>query len=173
MVYEHIVFPFFPSGYNELWIIAMCMLNRFSHVWLFLTPWTVACWLLSMGFPRQEYWNVLPFPSPGDLPDSGIKPGSPALQGDSLPSEPPGKQMVKNWPAMQETWVQSLGWEHITFILYMYKIVSPILLNMYQTLTLCLNFQIHLNFIHIVFQQENDVYYSWKYTALFLKGPNN
>ena len=42
---------------------------------------------LSMGFPRQEYWSGLPFPSPGDLPDPGIKPGSPALQVDSLPSE--------------------------------------------------------------------------------------
>jgi len=44
-----------------------------------------------MGFSRQEYWNGLPFPSPGDLPDSGIKLGSPALQTDSLPVEPPGK----------------------------------------------------------------------------------
>ena len=45
---------------------------------------------LSMEFSRQEYWSELPFPSPGDLPDPGIKPGSPALQGDALPSEPPG-----------------------------------------------------------------------------------
>jgi len=44
-----------------------------------------------MGFFRQEYWNGLPFPSPGDLPDPGIKPRSPALQPDSLPSEPPEK----------------------------------------------------------------------------------
>ena len=44
----------------------------------------------SMGFPRQEYWSGLPFPSPGDLPDPGIKPWSPALQADSLPSEPQG-----------------------------------------------------------------------------------
>ena len=56
------------------------------------TPWTVACKSpLSMGFSRQEYWSGLPFPSPGDIPDPGIKPGSPALQADSLPSEPPGK----------------------------------------------------------------------------------
>ena len=46
---------------------------------------------LSMGFSRQEYWSELPFPSPGDLPDPGIKPGSPALQADSLPTEPLGK----------------------------------------------------------------------------------
>ena len=44
-----------------------------------------------MGFPRQEYWSGLPFPSPGDLPDPGIGPKSPGLQVDSLPSEPPGK----------------------------------------------------------------------------------
>ena len=52
---------------------------------------------LSMEFSRQEYWNGLPFPSPGDLPDPGIQPGSPALQADSLPSEPgTGAQMVWN-----------------------------------------------------------------------------
>ena len=53
------------------------------------TPWTVACQALqSMGFSRQEYWNGLPFPSQGDLPNPGIKRGSPALQADSLPTEP-------------------------------------------------------------------------------------
>ena len=56
------------------------------------TPWTVTCQAsLSMEFSRQEYRSGLPFPSPGDLLDPGIKPGSPALQEDSLPSEPPGK----------------------------------------------------------------------------------
>ena len=45
---------------------------------------------LSMGFFRQEYWSGLPFPSPGNLPDPGINPRFPALQADSLPSEPPG-----------------------------------------------------------------------------------
>ena len=44
-----------------------------------------------MGFSRQEYWSGLSFPSPGDLPQPGIKPGSPALQADSLPTELPGK----------------------------------------------------------------------------------
>ena len=58
----------------------------------FVTPWTVAHQaLLSMEFSRQEYFSGLPFPSPGDLPHPGIEPGSPALQSDSLPSEPPGK----------------------------------------------------------------------------------
>ena len=45
----------------------------------------------SMGFSRQEYWSEVPFPSPGDLPDPGIERRSPALQADTLPSEPPGK----------------------------------------------------------------------------------
>ena len=56
-----------------------------------MTPRIVACQApLSMGFSRQEYWSGLPFPSPGDLPDPGIKPGSPALEADALPSKPPG-----------------------------------------------------------------------------------
>ena len=63
-----------------------------SRVRLFATPWTVAYQApLSVRFSRQEYWSGLPFPSPGDLPDPGIKPGSPALQTDALLSEPPGK----------------------------------------------------------------------------------
>ena len=54
-----------------------------------VTTWTVACQVpVSMGFSRQEYWNGLPFPSPADLPNPGIKPRSPALQADSLPIEP-------------------------------------------------------------------------------------
>ena len=63
-----------------------------SRVRLFATPWTVAHQaLLSMGLSRQEYWSGLPFPSPGDLPDPGIEPRSPALQADALTSESPGK----------------------------------------------------------------------------------
>ena len=54
--------------------------------------WTVVCQApLSMEFSRQEYWSGLPFPSPGDLPNPGIKSRFPALQDDSLPYEPPGK----------------------------------------------------------------------------------
>ena len=59
-----------------------------------VTLWTIAQQApLSMGFSKQEYWSGLPFPSPGDLPDPGIEPGSPASQGDALPSEPPGNPM--------------------------------------------------------------------------------
>ena len=55
-------------------------------------PWTVFHQApLSMGFSRQEYWSGLPFPSPGDVPDQGIKPRSPTLQADALPFDLPGK----------------------------------------------------------------------------------
>ena len=55
-----------------------------SRVQLFATPWTAAYQASSfMGFSRQEYWSGLPFPSPGDLPDPGIEPRSPALQADT------------------------------------------------------------------------------------------
>ena len=64
-----------------------CMLNL-SHVQLFATTWTVAHQApLSMGLSRQEYCSGLPFPFPGDLPDPGIKLGSPVLQAESLPTE--------------------------------------------------------------------------------------
>ena len=64
-----------------------------SRVRLFVIPWTVAYQAPpSMGFSWQEYCNGLPFPSPGDLPNPGIEPGSPAFQVDTLTSEPPGKQ---------------------------------------------------------------------------------
>ena len=102
------------------------------------TLWTIAHQApLSMGFSRQEYWSWLPFPPPGGLPNPGVKPtslASPALAGRffNLPGSIPGSerspgewigytlqcswaslvaQLVKNPPAMQETWVQSLGWE--------------------------------------------------------------
>ena len=67
-------------------------MKSLSRVRLLVTPCTVAYQAPpSMGFSRQEYWNGLPLPSPGDLPNPGIKPGSPALQADALTSEPPGK----------------------------------------------------------------------------------
>ena len=66
-----------------------------SRVQLFATSWTVAYQASpSMGFSRQEYWSGLPFPSPGDLPNPGIEPRSPALEEDALTSEPPGKLRV-------------------------------------------------------------------------------
>ena len=80
-----------------------------SRVRLFTTPRTLVLQApLFMGFSRQENWSGLPFPSPGDLPDPGIKPRSPALQADSKPSEPQGKSIqrqgsLKNYKK-NETW---------------------------------------------------------------------
>ena len=76
---------YFPT-WSEWEVIASLLCPTLQ---LFVTPWTVAQQApLSIGFSRQEYWSGLPFLSPGDRPDSGIKPRSPALQADSLPSEP-------------------------------------------------------------------------------------
>ena len=85
---------------HELWIrniwvqiqaLALCAWSL-SCVQLFVMPWTVICQTpLSMEFSRQEYWTGLPCPPPEDLPNPGIKPRSPILQADSLPSEPPAK----------------------------------------------------------------------------------
>ena len=64
----------------------------------FASSWTVPYQASqSMGFFRQEYWSWLPFPFPGDLPDPGIEPRSPALQADALLSEPPGKPFLAEW----------------------------------------------------------------------------
>ena len=74
-------------------LLCVCV-QSLSCVQLFVTPWTAACQAsLLMRFSRQEYWSGLPCPPPGDLPNRGIEPRSPALLVDSLPSEPPGKPM--------------------------------------------------------------------------------
>ena len=74
----------------------MYKVKSLSRVQLFAISWTVVYQAsLSMGFSRQEYWSGVPFPSPGDPPDPGIEPRSPALQVDTLPSEPPEKPIKK------------------------------------------------------------------------------
>ena len=71
------------------------VVSLLSHVQLFATARTVAHQApLSMGFPRQEYWSGLPFPSPGDLPDPGAEPTSPALTGEFFTINLPGKVLV-------------------------------------------------------------------------------
>ena len=75
-----------------------------SHIRLFATPWTVAYQASpSMGFSRQEYWSGLPCPSPGDLPDPGIEPGSPTLEADTLTSEPLKLKLQYFGPLMRRT----------------------------------------------------------------------
>ena len=80
-------------------IFDILIITEFVYICFFATPWTVTlqlivkatilAWRIAVQFSRQEYWNRLPFPYPGDLPDPGIEPRSPALQADSLLSEPP------------------------------------------------------------------------------------
>ena len=84
---------FSERGRNRGWLLTCVHACMLSHVRLFGTPWTVGCQApLSVEFSRQECWGGgLPFPPPGDLPDPGIKPASPASQAVSLPTEPPGK----------------------------------------------------------------------------------
>ena len=92
-----------------------------SRVRLFATPWTIQ----SMEFSRQEYWSGQPFPSPGGLPNPGIKPRSPALQADSLPAEPQGKPRntgVGSLSLLQQIFLThsgiKLGLLHCRWILY-------------------------------------------------------
>ena len=74
------------SKYMFVPCLGVFVLSCFSHVQLFVILWTIAPQaLLSMGFPRQEYWSGLPSLPPGDLPDPGIEPRCPELQADSLP----------------------------------------------------------------------------------------
>ena len=80
---------------------------KWSHVRLFVTPWTAAYQALPpMGCSRQEYWSALPFPSPGDLLNPWIKPRSATLWGDALLSEPPGKS--SNLPTTQFQFLRHL-----------------------------------------------------------------
>ena len=80
-----------------------------SCVQFFVTLWTVAYQAPpSMGFSRQEYWSWLPFPSPGDLPYPGIKPGSPTFQADALTSEPPGKPHTMTGNYLNSSFLRNL-----------------------------------------------------------------
>ena len=70
----------------------------------FVTSWTIVLQApLSMGFPRQEYWSGMPFPSPGDIPNRGIKTTTPVLAGGFLTTEPPGKPKTGNVKDNMET----------------------------------------------------------------------
>ena len=89
---KHSMFP------DDDMVFPVCMLNYFSHIQLFVTPWTVAQQApLSMKLSRQEYWSGLPCPPPGDLPDPGIKPGSftsSVLAGGFFATSTPGKSIL-------------------------------------------------------------------------------
>ena len=77
---------------TKSWIQLESEVKSLSRFQLFATAWTVAYQAsLSLGFSKQEYWSGLQFPSPGDLPEPGVEPGSPTLRADALPSEPRGE----------------------------------------------------------------------------------
>ena len=91
--------PLFPALSG--WFLSIVPRNKksLSCIWLFAIPWTIQ----SMEFSRQEYWRGESFPSPGDLPNPGIKPRSPALQVDSLPAESPGKPTVPRGNSIKDS----------------------------------------------------------------------
>ena len=103
---------FFYPSWDEVFVDNHCIhknsVKLLSRVWLFAILWTVGHQApLSMGFPRQECWSGLPFPSPGDIPDPGIKPGSASLQADALTSEPP---MSKKKKRMEVSTIGRCAW---------------------------------------------------------------
>ena len=82
------------------WSIQLCL--------TFCDPWTVVGQApLSMKFSRQEHWSGFPFPSPGNLPEPGIEPRSPALQTDSWPSEPPGNYNLEKLIKKKKEYIQN------------------------------------------------------------------
>ena len=99
-------FPYCPSEQQWTW-------KSLSHVRLFVTPWTIQ----SMDFSRPECWSGLPCPPPGNLPNPGIEPRSPALQADSLPAEPQGKPWVA-YPWIFQIQESNRGLLHCRWILY-------------------------------------------------------
>ena len=124
------------------------MLSHFSCVQLFVTPWTVAHQApLSMGFSRQEYWSGLPFPSPGNLPDPGIKPGSPALQADSLPFEPSGKTYTNT-----HTHIHTHTHTHTYIYICIYSALSlsfSLSLSLSLSIYIYIHTHIYMNYIHL------------------------
>ena len=141
----------------------LLLLGHFSRVRFCVTLRTAARQVpLSMGFSRQDYWSGLLCPSsPGDLPDLGIKPGSPALQAESLPFEPPGKpyrlyvcivcidHIKKSFHPSANTWVSSPSWVFWIVLLWtwMCKYLSAVLFSVLSDLyteVLCLNHMVIL-----------------------------
>ena len=96
-----------PCSLPQLSVVSVGV-NRFSCVRLFMTLWIIARQApLSMGFSRQEYWSGLSCPPPGNLPDPGIEPVSPALAGGFFITEPPGKPPVASViPALESSVTQ-------------------------------------------------------------------
>ena len=96
----------------------------------FVTPYTVAHQApLSMGFPRQEYWSGLPFPSPGVVLDPGIEPGPPTLAGGFFTTEPPGQLTHRTGPSLTPLTVlesQPVFSHHTGSALVLSSVFSPL-----------------------------------------------
>ena len=111
---QHCKFTILQFFFNVCLSLCVCVLSH-SVVSHSVTLWTVAHQApLSFRFFRQEYWNGLPFPSPSDLTNPRIEPVSPALEADSLPTEPSGKPLV-----LHDTYLNFLKffqWTCITFV---------------------------------------------------------
>ena len=106
--------------------VCVCVLCRVRR---FATPWIIDCQApLSMGFPRQEYWSGLPFSSPRDLPNPGIKPTSPVWQADSLPRSHLGSLAFRTWQLLviliEALWI-SLGWRGCMSTIWAHISPSP------------------------------------------------
>ena len=106
-----------PNSLPTSFILCVCA-QLVTCVWLFATPWTIAHQtLLSMVFSRQEYWSGLPFPTPGDLPNPGIKPMSsvsPTLSGRFFTTVPPGKPVASSYLGYNDLLLCSLVVHHVS-----------------------------------------------------------
>ena len=127
-----------------------------SHVRLFAIPWTVAYQApSSMEFSRQEYWSGLPFPSPGDLPDPGIKFRSPVLQADALPSEPPRKPIYSPLGCKNSDTTERLSLIMLPYT-FIYCLINMTTVLSYQCFNLfCLRH--HLNPLLLLLSQSSCV----------------
>ena len=104
------------------WPVLLLSLTYWVMCNSLMTSWTVACQApLYMKFSRQEYWNGLPFPSPGDLFNPGIEPTSPALAGRFFTSEPPGESLVSvNTKCI---YLATTGWKKLAVPLVLQNII--------------------------------------------------
>ena len=100
-------------------------------VQLFVTPWTIARQTLSVEFPRQEYWSGLPFPTPGDLLDSGIKPQVSCLAGGFFTKAPSGEWLLLK---RQKYWQGCGGKRTLVHCWWQCKLVQPVLFTVFAVL---------------------------------------
>ena len=134
----------------------MCACSQsLSCVWLFVTPWTVAHQApLSKGFPRQEYWSGLPFPSSGELPDPGTELTSPTLASEFFTTQPPEKPSHANYPLYNNnTWLSQIGdtenspsWKNEVLFLHLLDDTlkkKMIKMFLYINITICWKYYTH------------------------------